>query len=263
MNRVLVATVFVSTLAGAAALVACGSDTPPPKTAKSAPGGSTDQSKWPADDRSLCEQLVHWRNHPEFEVSETAGPGAFRPNVRRIYKVVGERESRHKVLVCRELDLNLDGIKDVVRTFNEKGEAKQESADSNYDGKIDVQTDFSQGRITKQEEDTNFDGHMDVWKFYIDGLLSRVRRNTHCANFKPDTWEIYNKGILERVGNDTNCDTHVDRWDRDTERIRLQEEEERKTLEKMQQAAAADAGMTVAPDGGLALSGDGGTKPRP
>ena len=36
---------------------------------------------------------------------------------------------RQRILVCREIDTNLDGIKDVVRTFNEKGEALREEAD--------------------------------------------------------------------------------------------------------------------------------------
>ena len=39
-----------------------------------APGGSKDASKWPADDKTMCD----WRNKPELEVSETAGPGALK-----------------------------------------------------------------------------------------------------------------------------------------------------------------------------------------
>lgn len=242
---------------GAATLgwMGCGGDPAKSPAKAAAPGGSKDPSKWPADDRSICEQLVHWRSHPEFEVNETTGPGAFRPNVRRIYKVVGERDTRHKILYCREIDTNLDGIKDLARTFNEKGEARQEHADTNYDGKVDVISDFAAGRLAKEEVDTNFDGKMDVWKFYIEGQLSRIRRSTHCPNNKVDTWEIYNRGVLERVGVDETCDTHVDRWDRDTDRIRQQEEDERKALEKMQQAADggadADEGVSlVKKDGG-------------
>src|SRR5262245_31155602 len=75
--------------------------------APAAPGGSKDPSKWPADDKSMCD----WKNKPELEVSETMGPGALKPNVRRVYKLYGEAENRHKTLVCREIDTNLDGIK--------------------------------------------------------------------------------------------------------------------------------------------------------
>src|ERR1700689_3184724 len=81
------------------AVVACES-TPPPVAAPTTPGGSKDPSKWPADDRTMCD----WKNKPELEVSETAGPGAFKPNVRRVYKVFGEAETRHKTLICREID---------------------------------------------------------------------------------------------------------------------------------------------------------------
>ena len=72
--------------------------------------GSVDQSKWPSDDRSMC----NYRNNIELEVNETAGPGAIRPNVRRVYKVFGGNngEARRKTLVCREVDTNLDGPPD-------------------------------------------------------------------------------------------------------------------------------------------------------
>src|ERR1700759_4905164 len=110
-------------------LTACGGSEPPPKAAVVTPGGSKDPSKWPKDDRTMCD----WRNKPELEVSETAGPGALKPNVRRVCKTFGEAEARHKSLVCREIDTTLDGIKDVVRTFNAKGEAQHEEADTDYD----------------------------------------------------------------------------------------------------------------------------------
>jgi hypothetical protein len=158
------------------------------------------------------------------EVSETAGPGSFKPNIRRIFKVVGERDDRHTVVLCREIDTNLDGIKDVVRTFNDKGEPLHEEADTNFDGKIDDWTNFAQGRIIEEDVDTTLStGRPNVWKFYVDGVLSRVRRNTHCPSGKPDLWEIYYKNRLERVGNDESCDGHVDRWDRDAQ-LMAQEE---------------------------------------
>lgn len=72
-----------------------------------------------ADDRSRCD----FRGRTDREVVEAAGPGASFPNVRRVYQLIGTGEERHKVLICREIDTNLDGIKDVVRVYNEKGEA--------------------------------------------------------------------------------------------------------------------------------------------
>ena len=172
--------------ASCGAVIACGGGSSAPAPAKVAAGGAKEQSKWPADDRSLCE----WKNTPELEVSETAGPGAIKPNVRRVYKDIGEGENRHKVLVCREIDTNLDGIKDVVRTFNAKGEATKENADSNFDGKLDIWATYVNGRMSEEDIDTNFDGAADVWKYYVDGKLSRIKRDRNFDG-KPDVWEIY------------------------------------------------------------------------
>lgn len=220
----------------------------------SAPGGSKDPSKWPADDRSMCD----WRNKPELEVDETAGPGAFKPNVRRVYKILGEAENRHKTLVCREIDTNLDGIKDVVRTFNAKGEAQHQEEDRDYDGRIDVWTNFVDGRIAEEDFDTNKDGKPDIWKFYNNGELQRIRRDRN-HDGKPDVWEIYAKGRLERLGYDETYDGHVDRWDRDEQLKYEAEAAERKAREQMGDAGAApslepfgDAGAPAAKskDGG-------------
>ncbi|HEY2513144.1 MAG TPA: hypothetical protein VGI39_19885 [Polyangiaceae bacterium] len=222
----------VAMVAAGAVLFACGGGTSD-ASSKVAAGGAKDQTKWPADDRSLCE----WRNHPELEVSETAGPGALKPNVRRVYKDIGEAENRHKVLVCREIDTNLDGIKDVVRTFNAKGEAQKENADTNYDGRLDLWGTFVSGRISEEDVDTNFDGAPDLWKYYVDGKLSRIKRDRNFDG-KPDVWEIYTNGHLERMGIDDTFDGHVDRWDRD-ESVHQAEEAAQSSN------SSADAGSSV------------------
>lgn len=229
--------------------LSCGGSSAPGTT----PSGSSkvavaDPSKWPADDRSMCD----WKNKPELEVSETAGPGALRPNVRRVYKTFGEGDTRHKSIVCREVDTNLDGLKDVVRTFNAKGEALHEEADRNFDGKIDVWVSFVNGRMSEEDIDSNFDGKIDVWKRYVDGDLVQIKRDTN-GDGKPDVWEAYIKGKLDRMGVDTNMDGHVDRWDRDVVAQRAADEAEIKARGAM---TAADAGApvdpTAAPDGGAA-----------
>jgi hypothetical protein len=209
---------------GAVVLVACGGAPKARGSGAVAPGGTADQSHWPADDRSLCEGAVHWKNNASLEVSDTVGPGSIRPNIRRIFKVIGQGDDRHQVLLCREIDTNLDGLKDVVRTFNDKGEPVHEEADTNYDGIIDDWINFADGRIEEEDVDTTLSaGRPNVWKFYLDGALSRIRRNTHCPSGKPDVWEIYVKNRLERVGSDATCDGHVDRWDRDAEMMAQEE----------------------------------------
>ncbi len=213
-----------------------------------------DPSNWPKNDGSLCDRFVHWSTNNALEVSETAGAGSIRPNIRRVYKQVGEHDDRHNVLLCREIDTNLDGIKDVVRTFNEKGEPLHEEADKNFDGKIDDWVNFAAGRIEEEDVDTTFStGRPNVWKFYVDGQLSRIRQNRHCTNGKPDTWEIYYNDRLERVGNDETCDGHVNRWDRDAQLMAAEEAAQDKA------AAGADAGagapMTVGVSGEIVDAG--------
>ena len=264
MKTLIVRSALAVTL-GAGLLFACGGSTPPPKTAKVSPGGSKDPSKWPKDDHSMC----NWHNNPDLTVSETAGPGALKPNIRRVYKTFGEGDARHESIVCREVDTNLDGIKDVVRTFNDKGEAVHEEADTDYDGRIDVWMSFVNGRLAEEDIDTNHDGRPDQWKVYTDGQLSRIKRDRNFDG-KPDVWEIYAKGHLEREGIDETYDGHVDRWNRDEQLRSEADEADRKAREAMQQqqqATAApgtedfikDAGAPSAPAAGK--KGDAGAAP--
>jgi hypothetical protein len=246
--------------------VACGG--PPPPSAAVAPGGSADQRHWPADDRSLCDGFVHWKSNPQLEVSETVGPGSYRPNIRRVFKVVGERDDRHQVLLCREIDTNLDGLKDVVRTFNDKGDPLHEEADTNFDGQIDDWVNFAEGRIAEEDIDTTMSaGRPNVWKFYLDGQLSRIRRNTHCPSGKADVWEIYFKNRLERVGNDTTCDGHIDRWDRDDKLMAAEEAQSGVEIVDAGSGGNGTAPVTVGASGQLTDGGsaaaDGGKGKRP
>jgi hypothetical protein len=188
------------------------------------------------DDHSLCD----WKGKPDREASEVAGPGSVLPNVRRVYQVIGTGEDRHKVLICREIDTNFDGVKDVVRFYNEKGESLSEEADANYDGRIDTWITFIKGRLAEVKLDTNFDGKPDEFKYYVNGKLTRIVRDTNFDG-KPDVWEIYRDGHLERMGVDVDGDEHVDRWDHDTEQRRRFEEAERKKDEEEAAKAAKKA----------------------
>jgi len=198
------------------------------------------------DDRSMCN--VEGRN--DVEVSETAGPGALQPNVRRVWQVFGTGANRRRVLHCREIDTNLDGYKDVVRFYNEEGQSKEERADTNFDGNVDTWNVFASGRLAEVKHDRNHDGRADEWKVYLKGKLSRIKRDTD-FNGKADVWEMYRKGRLERMGVDVNGDERVDRWDHDkTYRKRIEEERrmkeekaerERKEREEELRKAAEEA----------------------
>jgi hypothetical protein len=196
------------------------------------------------DDRSRCD----YKGRADREVVESLGPGAKNANIRRVYGVVGEGEDRHRVLLCREVDTNLDGVKDVVRTYTDKGDALNEVADTNFDGKMDTWITFTKGRVSKLAVDHNGDGQPDETRYYVGGQLSRAQIDTNYDG-KPDVWEIYDDGKLERRGVDLDFDGHVDRWDRDEIALR---EIEQKDEAAEKAAAAADAG---------AASGAGGAPP--
>lgn len=174
------------------------------------------------DDRSLCE----WKNRRDVEVTETAGTGAFQPNVRRVHLVLGTGAEARRQLICREVDTNLDGLKDVVRTYTPDGQTKEERADTNHDGRIDTWNVFSKGRLAEVQLDRNHDGKPDEWKTYTEGQVSRVKRD---ANFDGllDVWEMYRDGRLERMGVDLDGDERVDRWDHDSQWRRALERTEK------------------------------------
>jgi hypothetical protein len=223
------------TLSAAMLTAACGgsSQSSSAKAAgQTAPGGN---------DQSRCD----YKGRSDREVVESNGPGAAVPNVRRVFGILGEGEDRRRVLFCREIDTNLDGVKDVVRRYNEKGDAVDEQADSDYDNKIDTWIRFSGGRISKEERDRNRDGRPDETRYYVKGKLNRVQRDTNFDS-KPDVWEVYGDGQLERMGTDIDYDGHVDRWDRDEVAHRVAEEKERQEEEKTEVAKKAQEAADAA-----------------
>jgi hypothetical protein len=213
------------------------------------------------DDRPLCD----FKDKKGLEISETAGPGAMQPNIRRVWKVFGTGADRRKILVCREVDTNLDGLKDVVRIYTDDGQGKEERADTNSDGKLDTWNLFAKGRLAEVRLDRNFDGEVDEWKIYIEGSLSRVKRDSNFDK-KPDIWEMYRKGRLERMGVDLDGDERVDRWDHDTEwqkklaseTARKQEEADKKRREEAEQRTkeAERAGEGAAAEAAKDAEGD-------
>lgn len=189
------------------------------------------------DDQSKCE----WRGRQDREAVETAGPGSVVPNVRRVFAIVGQGTDRQRIVVCREIDTNLDGAKDVVRKYNDKGERLFEESDTNYDGKIDTWLVFNKSGLAETKLDTNYDGNADEWKFFSNGKITRARRDTN-NDAKPDIWEMYGPtGELERMGVDVDGDERVDRWDYDTDIRKGKEAKESKEEEDAAKKAAEKA----------------------
>lgn len=173
-----------------------------PRDAKAAARASQDGSR--------CE----YEGRADREVAEAIGSGSLQPSIRRVYRVTGEGDQRRRVIACREVDTNLDGKKDVFRTYNDQGEALEEVADSNYDGVIDTWIRFDKGQIIQVEVDEAWDGQPDERRHYIRGKLTRIERDTN-QDGDTDVWEYYVAGRLDRIGVDLNYDGRVDRWSRD------------------------------------------------
>lgn len=212
------------------------------KSASNAPEHDARES--PADDDSRCE----YKGRDDREVAESVGTGALQPSIRRVYRLVGQGSDRRRIIVCREVDTNLDGKKDVVRRYTDQGEPIEERADTNYDGALDRWVRFTRGKIAQIEIDRNRDDKPDETRYYQDGKLSRVRRDTN-ADGKPDIWEIYANGHLERMGVDVDFDGRVDRWNRDEVTLRAQRAAEE--AEAAREAEAVQDEEPPVPKGGV------------
>lgn len=240
----------LSLVIGAGFLVwACGgAEAPRPKAVPQREGRPMGIS---SDDQSRCD----FKGRVDRDVNELVGPGSVTQNIRKVYALLGEGEERKRVLICREVDTNLDGAKDVVRTYNERGEALNETADTDFDGKVDTWVTFSRGKIIKVAVDRTKNGQPDETRVYMGGKLSRVQLDAN-DDGKVDTWEIYDEGKLQRSGFDLDRDGRVDRWDRDEIALRELNEKERREQEEAEKKAAeeekrlkeqaADGGVTDA-----------------
>ncbi len=161
------------------------------------------------DDQSRCDNDL-----PNRESVESSVPGSLTPNVRRVYRFSGEGLERIKILICREVDTNFDGVKDVVRTYDDDGLKLSEQADADYNGKIDTWIKFDGASPGLIEIDSSGDGNADETRYFVNGKLVRIQRDTN-GDQKPDILETYEQGELIRMGVDLNFDGRIDRWDMD------------------------------------------------
>jgi len=199
-------------------VVGCKSGSPDPVTS---PGAATDRATSGGEVADAGRCLP---DGPGFEVSEYDTSGDSTPDVRKLFKKVGEGSLARLVLVCREADLNGDRRKDIVRLYNDEGQPVREEADRDFDGRIDEITQFTKGRLALREVDSSGNGVIDTKIFYEAGVPVRAERDmsgrSTVAAWQPDRWEYYTDGRTARVGTDLDGDGKVDRWDRDDERLR-------------------------------------------
>ena len=172
-------------------------------------------SSRPDDDQGRCDTDAGDR-----EVSEYDTSGDDYPDVRRVFRRVGTAPLIRLILTCREADLNGDGIKDVVRYYNDEGRPLREEADRDFDGTMDSITFYQDGRIVRQEQDSDADGRVDTKIFFERGRTVRTERDlagrSTPTNWQPDRWEYFEDGRMVRMGTDLDGDGNVDRWDRDS-----------------------------------------------
>ncbi len=172
-------------------------------------------------DLSRCE----FKGREDRIAHSTRGPGAKHPNIFKTYEVSLDSKKGKRILRCRQVDTNLDGIRDVIRTYTDDGQPLDEQSDTDYDGQIDTWIRFSRGRVLRESRDRNRDGRPDEYRLYSNGRLSRLQRDSDFDG-KLDRWQVYDGERLHRVGVDLDGDQRVDRWYRDAEMKRLQEAEE-------------------------------------
>ncbi len=178
---------------------------------------SSDATHEPVDDHARCDTSAAGTEISEYDTS-----GDSTPDVRRVFRRVGDPPLTRLVLACRESDLNGDGTKDVVRYYNDEGRPLREEADRDFDGNLDTITIFQDGHIVRQELDENGDGRVDSKVYYDDeGHPTRTERDlagrSTPSEWHPDRWEYYEDGRMVRMGTDLDGDGRVDRWDRDHE----------------------------------------------
>jgi len=220
---------------GLLALAACGGSeatAAKPKTPDKA-AAETAGLKGSGDPR--CDSTVKGREFSEYDTS-----GDEIPDVRKVFVRMGDANTSRLVLICREADVNHDGIKDVVRIYDDDGRPLREDADRNFDRAPDQSTTYQSGEIVVQEFDNNFDGRTDTKLFYNKGKPIRSERDlagrSTATQWKADRWEYYDGTKMVRMGTDTDGDGKVDHWDRDA------------AWKRSQDAARAQAAATSAAD---------------
>jgi hypothetical protein len=158
--------------------------------------GEADRSKPVPIERRKCEgsseQVVDVNNDK-------------RPDIRHVLK-----DSRR---VCSEIDMNFDGMTDVIRFYEKDGSTIAfEQHDFDFDGRVDEQSLLTAGAIQRRELDTNFDGLIDTWMWCKGPYVERAERARRKAG-RVDTWETYNSGLMAEIKYDENNDGKPEKWE--------------------------------------------------
>lgn len=127
-----------------------------------------------------------------------------RANIRQVFQDGKE--------LCVEIDLNLDGRIDVTRIFDDAGNLELEQHDFDFDGRLDQQAFYADGKMVRKELDTDFDNMIDTWLWCDGAAILRLERDRHHTG-RVDTWETYKNGRLASINYDNNNDGRIERWE--------------------------------------------------
>lgn len=229
--------IVTANIAMLAFMVGCGGS--PERPTADARSAELEGATRPENDQGRCVT-----EGADREVSEYDTSGDDYPDVRRVFRRVGQPPLHRLILTCREVDLNGDGIKDVVRYYNEEGRPLREESDRNFDGVMDIITFFQDGVIVRQEIDTDADGRVDTKVYFSHGQMVRTERDlagrSTASTWVPDRWEYFEDGRMVRMGTDLDGDGNVDRWDRDSRWV--DESEDAPVEEPLESDDEAEAG---------------------
>jgi hypothetical protein len=132
-----------------------------------------------------------------------------------VFNTYQPRSNAPRLLVRKEVDLNLDGQVDKITYFNEKSELEREEMDGNFDGQFDWTDHYQDNQRVMSEVDSDGNGKMDQFSYY-EGTPPRITRKERDTDGDTwiDVWERFDEnGVVNRTGRDTDGDHKMDERD--------------------------------------------------
>ena len=139
-----------------------------------------------------------------------------RPDVIKYFEEYPDPDDEEVVLRRlrkKEVDVNSDGVIDIVRNYNAEGTPTDEELDVNLDGIRDARHVYDHGNLVRKDLFGADGKAVTEWRFYEDGTILRVEKDLN-GDGKVDYWEFYEQGTIDRVGRDIDGDEAADQWTR-------------------------------------------------
>lgn len=92
-------------------------------------------------------------------------------------------------VVCRSVDLDLDGRPDRTSFFDEQGRLRRVQSDFDRDGRVDEIALYEAGSLIEKHRATSLDGKLDTWDFFQGGRLVRTERDEDGDGIVDQWWE--------------------------------------------------------------------------